>query len=581
MIQVWQPLRAARVWRVMGLMGVVLLVRVVAPQWMWVLLIGVCGALTWNLATRLQADRTVRVIVLDGYVVRVGLALVLFAISWWHLPIFPSLQSGSGFWQFSGDAAFYDDAARQMVHAWATGDAVHRFFWERRFILWVSVIYAVVGPFALNAILVDVLVGSLTPLFGVSLLKQLTQDPRAHRMAALLLALWPSSCLWSAQLLKDPWLIAGVLIEIGLICRLGSLALSGQLFRHRTSSLVAALLLVMVMAGVAMLREDLDPLVLVTTVVTTGLWMGRELWRGRLIALLTQWQAAMFLGVLGLFGLLAIAVSAIDLVGSSAAGPSFEAWARYGRQAPNSVTNVCLVKLEQRIIRSVGSRPALDPTELVREAVTAVQQDTKDRAGASTGPIDVDLLQRAAEEMVSVPHKYHRGVTSLSLSNQLKLVASHFFSNTVSSRLLTSLARLNDRRMGYLDAGGVFVVDPQVRIDTPIGFLQYLPRALLHAMWSPVPTHWRGSGAPLYAVDLLLIYGLSPWLLLAFLRLWRMEQWQSLFLGSYLLFTMCLLGMIVANLGTLFRLRLMFLIPWLALLPLGFTRDPADEPHQP
>jgi hypothetical protein len=134
--------------------------------------------------------------------------------------------------------------------------------------------------------------------------------------------------------------------------------------------------------------------------------------------------------------------------------------------------------------------------------------------------------------------------------------------------------RLNQVRRGYVTTGGHSVVDPEVEIHEPAALIRYLPRVVTLVFGAPFVWEWfdvRGDAGVfrLFAsIEMLLLYGLIPGFAASLLAQVRRRQTAAWLLFAYVLLAATAMGLTIANIGTLFRLRLQFLMP-LAVLALS------------
>lgn len=141
---------------------------------------------------------------------------------------------------------------------------------------------------------------------------------------------------------------------------------------------------------------------------------------------------------------------------------------------------------------------------------------------------------------------------------------------------------VSGRRQGFVSTGGDSLVDQEVNFRRPIDLLGYLPRALSLALFAPFPRQWveaawHGSiGQVLAALDVLLIYWLLVSVLIASVRHGVRVSAEGLLLLGFSALVALPMCLTVANFGTLFRLRLQFLLPLVLLmssaLPYGRQR---------
>ena len=149
-----------------------------------------------------------------------------------------------------------------------------------------------------------------------------------------------------------------------------------------------------------------------------------------------------------------------------------------------------------------------------------------------------------------------------------------FMQRSLGSQI--SLQSLMYARKGILGQGGGSVVFPQITFRRPRDLVEFAPRALLVAWFAPFPYQWLDSAATtggvfriLSGFETLVFYLLLPWILRGAWRLVRRGTsigW--LIIGFIFLFSF-MLGLVVPNIGTLFRLRLPMTLTCLLLFPLG------------
>jgi len=177
--------------------------------------------LRW-LANRLTGDRVMQQAVLVSFGLRVALALALFAISWWGWPILTRLQAPGGFWMFGIDGTVYHYYGAQVATAWTTatelpnpeGLAIEYF-------LVVGAVYRFFGSYPLYPILLNCWISAMTGLLAYGMARRYV-DQRAARLCGILTSFWPSSLLWSAQLLKDSLSLWLLFATLALIMRVAS-----------------------------------------------------------------------------------------------------------------------------------------------------------------------------------------------------------------------------------------------------------------------------------------------------------------------------------------------------------------------
>jgi hypothetical protein len=107
--------------------------------------------------------------------------------------------------------------------------------------------------------------------------------------------------------------------------------------------------------------------------------------------------------------------------------------------------------------------------------------------------------------------------------------------------------------------------------------LRYLPRAVANVFLAPYPWQWFDIGGgtgpfrALSAVEALLLYAcLGPLIVGLGSVVWRGSA-DALYLTVFVLAITVTLGLVVSNLGTLFRLRLESLLPLFAAGSVGWA----------
>src|ERR1700741_414046 len=151
---------------------------------------------------------------LIAVVIRVVLAMAIFV---GHMEEF-----------FGGDANTYDIFGQSLVAAWH-GDAYHagKFlsFTQSGASAWgmlymVGAVYEVIGPNMLAIQLIHASVGAATAIVVYHVAQSLFSNTRVSKLAALLVAFFPSLVLWSSQALKDGLIIMALALSILATLRL-------------------------------------------------------------------------------------------------------------------------------------------------------------------------------------------------------------------------------------------------------------------------------------------------------------------------------------------------------------------------
>lgn len=169
---------------------------------------------------------------LIALMVRVLLAMVIFV---GHMEEF-----------FGGDANTYDIFGQSLAQSW-NGDAYHaaKFasFTQSGASAWgmlylVAVVYRTIGPNMLAIQLINAAIGASTAIVVYHVAQTLFSNSRVSKLAALLVAFFPSLILWSSQALKDGMIILALALSI-----LATLRLMEKVTVNYVVVLIGALLL--------------------------------------------------------------------------------------------------------------------------------------------------------------------------------------------------------------------------------------------------------------------------------------------------------------------------------------------------
>jgi hypothetical protein len=118
-------------------------------------------------------------------------------------------------------------------------------------------------------------------------------------------------------------------------------------------------------------------------------------------------------------------------------------------------------------------------------------------------------------------------------------------------------------------------MDPKAMIAHLGSLLRYLPRALAIGLLAPFPSQWfdtKGSTGIMRAfagVEMVFLYLLLPAMLVGGWRLAASHRFEAYVLLAWIAMTAVPLSLVVANFGTLFRLRLAFILPLLIVAAEG------------
>lgn len=188
------------------------------------------GLLFFRLSHRLSGDRRLVYVACGSYALRSAVALALFTVSANELPLLRSVQSGEGFWRFAPDAPGYHvhgmAALREGVcTGWIlAGSAIDLFGGMVALLYWLFV------PHPLVLVVFNVWAATGTALLAFAIARRVSGRDGAGIAAAALVGFWPSTLVWSSQLLREPSLLLVLFLLLWLLGRIGSLT-PGRLVR--------------------------------------------------------------------------------------------------------------------------------------------------------------------------------------------------------------------------------------------------------------------------------------------------------------------------------------------------------------
>lgn len=253
----------------------------------------------YALARKWTDDRMLAYIVAGAFLLRAALAFGLYYSSLWELPVLRDLQLGQGFWAFAPDSTYFHGYARGAAVAVAEGFELPFVFGTPDYPLLVTFVYALFGPHPLFPIWINVALAAATVVLGYDLSRRLF-DARAARITAALLAFWPSSVLWSTQLLKDAIVMFPI---VGFLWAFERVLVRRQagLFQPGRLALVAAACAALMIA--ARLRAYVGLLLLASAAAALMLHAAADMWRrqyrdtGAAVALLVCFTTAVWIAM--------------------------------------------------------------------------------------------------------------------------------------------------------------------------------------------------------------------------------------------------------------------------------------------
>ena len=544
-----------------------------------------------------------------GFGARVLLAVTFHWAAVLDLSALHALQTrpiaGYRFWVLALDASGYHDNAVAAVASWQQGTEFPRDAGTEYFIF-TAVIYRLFGSNPLNAVLWNALFGSLTVVAGYRIAARLA-GLSAARPAAVLIALWPSAVLWSSQLLKDTLCLWLTLVPLYLTMRVVEPAPLAAA-RWRAFARWAGLLLLVFVAVVMMHRFRYQ--VLHMLIPAPALFVVHALVRR---SRQTPWRIVAACTVIGVMFLAVSASRRIDLesvfaprhpeighvnlgVLSQVRGDLNAAQAHYERALvlvkdyPPALKQLGTVALarndrakavtyfdrylarepkDERVRSALATlRPpisvaAVQGTLVQPPAVARLSPPDSEVAGKKPTPLTEPVPPEVPPLLALTPTPLPEPPTSFAITGR----TSDYMTGQRAWLDGDVLAALQKARGGFSGSGGHSLIDADVEFRGYWDVLRYIPRAVVHVLLSPYPWQWFDIGGgtgpfkALSAVEALLLYALIVPLIAGLgAAVWRGSP-DALYLAAFVVGETVALGLVVSNLGTLFRLRLESLLP--------------------
>ncbi len=408
-------------------------------------------------------------LVCGSYALRSAVGIFLFIVSANGLPLFRSLQSGDGFWKFAPDAPGYHAHALSALREGVCAGWIGAFSAIDLFGALVGWIYWWFIPHPLFGILLNVWAATGTVLLAFAIGRDLGGSNGTGLAAAGFVAFWPSTLIWSAQLLREPMFLFLLFLVFYLTARLFSLEGGGR-------GSAAVILAGIVIASFLIAKSRAySGLVLLGSFVIVGLRNVIVGWRRRLSVC-----CAVAMG-LGAWGGITLPVWIPVPSGVRAGG----------------VGGSSVVACEKRVAQERAAPGGLWPPSMWLKTLGVVQKHSL-RAGGST-----------------------RG-----------------------------------------DATG--------DISTPIGLIRQVPATIAAAIFSPYPWRWfsgssTGFFRSLAGLEVCLLALLVPSLVVGSSQAAARGSFVSIFMLIYGMVIWFLVALVVANEGSLFRLRLQGVLPVLVV----------------
>lgn len=498
-------------------------------SWPWVVSVSAAGfLLTLWAASRLTTDRWCVRIVLWAYTFKVLLTVALYVVSYYHLPVLQQYQGERGFWIFADDALAYHNHAHNLNVAWnGQGAYPETGISNWSFIIYVAGFYRVLGDQPLVVSLLNAWYGTIIIGAGLVIMQRWALPRQTLRLGTALLGFWPSLLVWSVLPLKDPLLLAWTLVGLCALLEL--------------------------------IRAWNGP--------------GREF-----LALTGVWGLANFVLVLfrDYMAIQLATVGSVILAGLAARGVAAKAYGSAVRLLAVAVlVPVMLKAVGQPDLRKMVVPPTPPVAESATEVVVSADVPAELEMGAAVPSVAavVPDPEPVASVAAIVPEPEPVLAIGVSPSPPAPVPAKP---PTIRTRLrgwVNAIPRmLDNRRKGFVSTGGHSLMDPEVRFPTAWHVVQYLPKSLSLALLAPFPWQWfdtEGQTRGLRtwtALEALLMYVLLAGLLFRMPKMRSHLNIDMLTLLLFILVSAVPLSLVVANLGTLFRLRLQYVLPLIILL---------------
>ncbi len=425
--------------------------------------------------------------------------------------VFPSWSSGEGLVDNCLDCASYHKIASEMAaRIRETGWSA----WELRPeghapAGLAAALYAITIPRLWTMIPVNAAVHATTVTLLFLILKSFGYPSRTAALGAIPFALFPSSALWYAQLMKDGFFFLGFFLFLrGWLSVMQS---SGQSGRTRAQILAV----VQGLAGAFLLwviRPEMVKLILCLSFI--------------------------------------VCVAALCVTQVSA---------RYrpARQA--------LLKGGVLILAASAFVVCLD----YLPAHTNASQSVSARVEVS----GIDQRQAPAPDLKTPP----AAKESILILGRATAMLRTF--GSIPARLTAAVIR---KRQAYLSDPGASSMDVDWRLETFPDLIAYLPRATRNAFLSPFPSQWVGQGTYASTTSLRRLCGLEMLVVYFALGFVPFAVWRrraDVFLWAILIYSggiLVVLGTIVNNWGTLYRLRYGYLMLWVGIGLCGFLQLAAE-----
>ncbi|MBI1892850.1 MAG: tetratricopeptide repeat protein [Candidatus Rokubacteria bacterium] len=512
---------------------------------------------------------------LTAWGVRVVLTVILYILSVHPPGVVANLltppQDGYRFWIFAFDSRSYHAAGVNLVAAWRYGTEFPAATGPEYFVF-TGLLYLVFGAHPLNVALCNALFGALTVTAAYRVAGRVV-SPAGARATAAAVALWPSSIIWATQLLKDTICLWLTMAIIDLTLRVVDVRPeAGKPGRSRVLGRAGFFALIFV--GSLVMSRFRHHVFIVFIPATAVLAIAVLLLRGRYAL-----QRCLAAGIVILLMVAAVFVGRrIDL--EALFGLTNPTAGHVNRGVAYQLAGE-LDRAESEYLQALATRPGYPPAlrNLASTALTRGDQETARN-------LLTEYVERVPEDQEVQSLLARRPIAPLP-PRKAEVVSQGFRitgpeSDAAAGRRTIPtddvVMAIIQARRAYTATGGYSMIDPDVQFTGLGDLILYLPRAVANLLLVPYPSQWfdvKGGTGPfkgLAALEAVLLYLLLPPLLLGTVCVLQSRSVGGVYVVSFGVLIGLLLALVVTNLGTLFRLRLEFLVPFFVMLGPGLRR---------
>jgi len=597
----------------------------------WLLELALCslllGGIVWSTRSRHLA-----ILTFCSFGVRLILGETLFLISAFQLPVLKEQQLAGGFWSFGSDGLLFHNQALTVLSASfspfaAIRDAIfssaESFGFDHGTALTsfpriLAVAYVLFGASPSQGLLiVAVAAAACVPLAYLGA-KAAGLSVKQSTIVSVLVTCWPSTFIWSGQLLKDSLQWVGLLaVASGFLI----------LFKRRNNGGVVLVLA----AGLVLFGEFLSAAVrgYATALLTCSIiacLVVVLVRRGSRRARLTT--AAFVLGMAAVGSVPALrSLRQSPLPGINKPSPSLAIEVPSRAKSANRLTvnSATILTVGWQGVTAdgwdwIGLYPAGEPTDYLSFAfVNCSQQatvgtpsgscqfrmpvspgayefrleDVNHNLLAAAGPVQVmssgltpvpSRPTDVAIQGLGTPMTPREPTTEPKTTRATPVVVPTSTpvpkptqAGSEPTQPCVLLTPLLTAREGFMTAGGSSQLDSNVHLASCLSILAYVPRAAELTFIAPLPNDWYRFGQTigplryLLPLETVLLWAFSLGFAVGFAKAWYQPTSGTLAIGMYCLLLGIALGLVVTNFGTLFRLRLAVILPGAILAVEGWS----------